>query len=160
MAEHERLALHLLLNRSRRTTARRLVFEQLGRQGPSSRPELVAAVRGKVSRAGVYKIMREFVRLDVVVRRSDGAYVLTDRFRLHHHVMICRHCGAKAHFYNRAIEEALGMYMHQSSMAIDSHNIELFGTCHRCHHNGAPSRLPLVPGQFRRPPRSLMQRLS
>lgn len=118
------------------TAPRKVVFEVLQHKEPQTMRDLVAACRGKVDRASVYRTIQLFEQVGIVQRLQIGwkyKLELSDKFSVHHHHLSCIKCG-----HTIAIDEdaVLEKRMYALTMAYDfmpqDHQLEIRGLCNAC----------------------------
>ncbi len=127
-----------LLSRHRlRSTEGRLRILKL--LASSARPLSAAEVHAGLGAEGpdlatVYRTLDRFAELSlaIAVRFGDG----TRRFEIargdHHHHMVCRLCGSVADLASCKIEPLEDLAMQRHGFRVESHSLELYGTCRRC----------------------------
>lgn len=128
----ERLRTHLRLNRLRRTPQRELFFDAIGKLQPISRQNLARELAGQLSHTSSYRLIHEFIKIDVVIQSTDGLLSLSDRFMQHHHTRLCRACGARTNFGDTALEKALIKAAQKADFILEDHRLELIGLCRQC----------------------------
>lgn len=105
--------------------------------GHFTAPELVRESRRRglpVGRATIFRALEVFLDLGLVERLDmpDGehAYVLCEP--AHHHHVVCQQCGRSAEVDDQGMRAVVQEIERRTGYAIDSHRMELFGTCPRC----------------------------
>lgn len=104
---------------------------------PMSAKDLYAAVSSKgINLASVYRAVELFVREGVVaqVDSPDGIrrYELSDRYRPHHHHVVCRECGSTRDIPG-CVLGGLGKKAEKlTGFKILTHQFSLTGLCPRC----------------------------
>lgn len=116
-----------------RTETRDEVFValyRLGRCRPKQlREKLTTAV---IDRVTIYRTLQFFIAQGIVTRLPNETIELTDRFKQHHHHLVCSHCGKEIGFNDDAIERAIKHQMANRDFRLDSHQVELTGICGQC----------------------------
>lgn len=126
------------------TRARRAVAELIAsRSGHFTAAELLDQAekrRLKVGRASVFRALDLFTELGVLERldlpSGEHAYVACEPAQHHHHV-VCRSCGRSVEVQDAGLQLVVGEIARRSGYVIDTHRLELFGTCADCADNGA-----------------------
>jgi Fur family transcriptional regulator, ferric uptake regulator len=121
-----------------RTEPRRLVATMVAQHdGHFTAPELVRESRRRglpVGRATIFRALEVFLGLGLVERLDlpDGehAYVLCEP--AHHHHVVCQRCGRTTEVYDLGLGSVVREVERRTGYAIDSHRVELFGTCPSC----------------------------
>jgi Fur family ferric uptake transcriptional regulator len=89
-----------------------------------------------VSRASIYRILDQLVRLGLVVRVATGGamarYERADTGSGHHHHLFCERCGAVRPFADAALERAISALCRRLPYSVSGHEIQLWGTCGSC----------------------------
>ncbi len=121
-----------------RTEPRRLVATMVAQHdGHFTAPQLVRESRRRglpVGRATIFRALEVFLDLGLVERLDmpDGehAYVVCEP--AHHHHVVCQRCGRTAEVDDRGLRAVVQEIEGRTGYAIDSHRVELFGTCPSC----------------------------
>ncbi|HTS14607.1 MAG TPA: Fur family transcriptional regulator [Candidatus Sulfotelmatobacter sp.] len=121
-----------------RTEPRRLVATMIAQHdGHFTAPELVRESRRRglpVGRATIFRALDVFLALGLVERLDlpDGehAYVMCEPS--HHHHVVCQRCGRTVEVDDRGLRAVVQEIEQRTGYAIDSHRVELFGTCPAC----------------------------
>lgn len=117
------------------TRPRQLVFDALQHHRSLTMHELTKACAG-VDRASVYRTVELFEKLGIIVRIPTGwkyRLELGEAFHEHHHHATCRVCGASIALPEDAeLEKRLEKLAAQRHFTLESHQIELTGTCEAC----------------------------
>jgi Fur family transcriptional regulator, ferric uptake regulator len=122
-----------------RTEPRRRVATMVAQHdGHFTAPELVRESRRRglpVGRATIFRALDVFLDLGLVERLDlpDGehAYVLCEP--THHHHVVCQRCGRTAEVDDdRGLRAVVQEIEQRTGYAIDTHRVELFGTCPSC----------------------------
>jgi Fe2+ or Zn2+ uptake regulation protein len=119
------------------TGPREEVLSVLARHSePLSARRVREEVGGRVNLASVYRTLELFLRQGVVVE-VDGLpegrrYELSDRFRAHHHHVVCRSCGDVRDVEGCLLDQALRQLGEKLNFLILSHEVRVVGLCGRC----------------------------
>ena len=107
---------------------------------PLTLPEILAA-RPSLAQSSAYRNLTALEQADVV-RRVNGAdefarYELAEDLTEHHHHLICSACGrvedtAMPGAIETAIEDAIARVEREHGFAVQSHRLDLLGTCRAC----------------------------
>jgi Fur family transcriptional regulator, ferric uptake regulator len=128
-----------LERQGQRLTGPRRTVAQLveGRSGTFTAAELLDdARRGArpIGRATVFRAIDLFVELGLLERidlpSGDHAYVMCDP--LHHHHVVCSVCGRQTEVADAGVAQVVDRMERQTGYRIDSHRLELYGTCPAC----------------------------
>jgi len=116
-----------------RTQARDDVFVALYRLG-RCRPKQLREKLGStaIDRVTIYRTLRFFIAQGIVVRLPNDTIELTDRFKQHHHHLVCSRCGKEIGFNDDAIEKAIHAQVANRDFRLEAHQVELTGTCGSC----------------------------
>jgi Fur family transcriptional regulator, ferric uptake regulator len=119
------------------TSDRIRLFQELkSLESPCSIAQLVALTKGDLNTTTVYRNLEIFEEIGVVQRLYSGwkyKVELTDSYSPHHHHMICNKCQAVISFNEpENIITALDEFAKSYSFKIESHSLELKGTCKSC----------------------------
>ncbi|MGH2358256.1 MAG: Fur family transcriptional regulator [Candidatus Limnocylindria bacterium] len=123
------------------TRPRRQVAELIGtRSAPFTAAELLEHVdrRGlRIGRATIFRALEVFARLGVIERLDlpDGehAYVVCrPETTTHHHHIVCATCGRSTAIVGCNIAGLAADVADRTGYRVDTHRIELFGTCPTC----------------------------
>lgn len=97
---------------------------------------IVAACRGSVDRASVYRTITLFEKIGVVQRLQIGwkyKLELSNNFHHHHHHFSCRLCGQIIPMpEDRQLESRLQKVAKQQGFKIEEHQLEIQGICQNC----------------------------
>jgi Fur family ferric uptake transcriptional regulator len=110
--------------------------------GHVSAEELVHRARAgdqKVSVATVYRTLKLLAEsgLAVALDFGDGQSRWESALdRSHHDHLVCRRCGAIVEFANDEIERLQAMVARRHGFVVESHRLELYGTCGGCRRSG------------------------
>jgi len=119
------------------TQARRIIFAALENKEPQTMREVVAACRGRVDRASVYRTIALFERLGIVQRLQIGwkyKLELGDAFHRHHHHLTCSRCGRTfALPEDQQLEKRLKTLAAAQDFAMQGHQLEIQGLCKNCY---------------------------
>lgn len=128
--------------RQRYTRGRRRLVDALrGADGPLTIPQILDT-DARLAQSSVYRnlvVLEEVGVVTRIVTRDDFArYELAEDLTEHHHHLICSSCGGVADFSLEAdietdLERALQRVARRSSFTVDSHRLDLVGTCAACH---------------------------
>jgi Fur family transcriptional regulator, ferric uptake regulator len=123
------------------TKPRRLVFEYLQTCDRAlSMRELVNELADSIDRASIYRIVSLFEQLGIVQRIRLGwkyKIELSDLFNHHHHHATCMLCGITFTLTENAkLEQLIEQMAETIDFTLQSHDIEIRGTCTRCTKNG------------------------
>jgi Fur family ferric uptake transcriptional regulator len=108
-----------------------------GKVLPLSAKDIFAAVSARgINLASVYRAVELFVREGVVaqVDSPDGVrrYELSDRYRPHHHHVVCRDCGATRDVSGCGVKGLEERAARLTGFKIVGHHLSLTGLCPRC----------------------------
>ncbi|WP_420638598.1 Fur family transcriptional regulator [Candidatus Poriferisocius sp.] len=125
----------------RYTSGRRRLVSVLQRaEGPVTITQILAADRS-LAQSSVYRnlaILEQVGVVTCIVTRDDfSRYELAEHLTEHHHHLICSSCGDVADFsLDNWAEASLDRALHQAAgrfgFAIDTHRLDLLGTCAAC----------------------------
>ena len=119
---------------------RRLVAVLQTGGGPLTITQILAADRS-LPQSSVYRnltILEEVGAVTRIVTRDDFArYELAEHLTEHHHHLICSTCGDVADFSldaraEASLDRALQRAAERAGFAIDTHRLDLLGTCASC----------------------------
>ncbi len=122
------------------TGRRRLVGILRSGGGPMTINQILAADR-RLPQSSVYRnltILEHAGAVTRIVTRDDFArYELAEHLTEHHHHLICSTCGDVADFSLDArtetnLDRALQKAAEQAGFSIDTHRLDLIGTCPSC----------------------------
>lgn len=121
------------------TPNRRLVAELVaGSKGHFSAADLLDRVRerrAKVGRATIFRALELLTALHEVERldlpNGSHAYVLCDPDEHHHH-LVCSRCGQGVDVADGELASLVDEIGRRNGYRIESHRLELFGTCATC----------------------------
>jgi Fur family ferric uptake transcriptional regulator len=108
------------------------VFLALAEHGPCTRQQLAAHVATQANQATVYRAVNFFIEAGVAMEVRPRLIELTDRFKQHHHHLVCNKCGKEISFHNEALERALERLAALRGFQVENHAIELDGLCRMC----------------------------
>lgn len=120
-----------------RVTAPRLgIFRILNRYSPLTMSQLIekASVDG-IDMVTAYRTISLFQKLALAQELGMGRnrlLELSDSFHGHHHHFICVKCGKVTDFDTEVVEAEIRRLGSQLGVAIDSHQLEVSGTCAQC----------------------------
>lgn len=117
------------------TKPRRAVFDALQHHSSFTMAELVATC-SEVDRASVYRTSELFESLGILIRIPNGwkyRLELGEAFHEHHHHATCSVCGGSIALpEDPALERRLRDLAKRRNFTLQSHQIELTGTCEAC----------------------------
>jgi len=122
----------------RLTEPRRQVAELIAdHDGHFTAADLVDAARDRrlgIGRATIFRALDLFATLRVVERVDlpDGGHAYVGCEPVHHHHVICTSCGRSAEVEDCGMVEVVRQVGRRSGYRVDSHRLELFGTCPDC----------------------------
>ena len=124
----------------RLTEPRRAVAQLIAaRDGHFTAAELLDDARARrpgIGRATVFRALETFTELDLLERvdlPSGGhAYVPCERASHHHHI-VCSTCGRTTAVEDVGLVTAMEEAQRRSGWQVESHRLELYGRCPRCH---------------------------
>jgi Fur family ferric uptake transcriptional regulator len=130
----------------RLTGARKRVAALIGRQsGHFTAADLLSAADRshlRVGRATLFRNLELFTELGALERldlpTGEHAYVACEPEQHHHHV-VCRSCGRSVEVEDGGLQSVVADIANRSGYRIDTHRLELFGTCPTCAGAGAES---------------------
>lgn len=117
------------------TRQRKLIFMALLEQGALTTPEIATLLSGSVDRATVYRTLETFEEIKLVDRIWDGwksKIELSDAFVTHHHHATCSSCEKGMRIESAELETTLRSIAKKLNFNMDSHTVELYGTCEAC----------------------------
>lgn len=118
------------------TQSRKLVFKALQGKEPQTMQAVVAACKGKVDRASVYRSIALFERLGIVQRLQIGwkyKLELSDKFHHHHHHLTCLKCGETFMLdEDQQLETQLRLLAARHRFKMRGHQLEVQGICQNC----------------------------
>ena len=123
----------------RLTLPRKAVAELIsGHTGHFTAAELLNEARRRrfrLGRATLFRNLELFTELGALERldlpTGEHAYVACEPEQHHHHV-VCRSCGRSAEVEDSGLQWVVSEIARRSGYAIDTHRLELFGTCAQC----------------------------
>lgn len=124
----------------RYTAQRRAIVDALRRKGnPVPIPEL-ADPRGGLPQSSVYRnlaVLEQAGAVHRVVASEFARYELAEELTEHHHHLVCRSCGtiedvAVPPAFERQVRRAVNEIADRTGFAVQSHRLDLFGTCRNC----------------------------
>ncbi|MGZ6260365.1 MAG: Fur family transcriptional regulator [Candidatus Limnocylindrales bacterium] len=99
--------------------------------------DLLAEARARrlpIGRATVFRALELLTTLHVVERldlpTGEHAYVPCEP--IHHHHLLCERCGRSVEIRDGRLADAVDEIGRATGFRIDSHRVELFGTCPSC----------------------------
>jgi Fur family ferric uptake transcriptional regulator len=108
------------------------------RHGHFTAAELFADVhrrRLRIGRATLFRNLDLFTELGALERldlpNGEHAYVSCEP-REHHHHVVCRSCGMSVEVADGGLQSVVADIARRSGYSIDTHRLELFGTCPAC----------------------------
>jgi Fur family transcriptional regulator, ferric uptake regulator len=136
----ERGAVVAALDRGgRRLTESRLAVAALiaTRQGHFTAADLVEDARAsrlQIGRATIFRSLEMLLELGVVERIDlpSGEHAYVGCQPSHHHHVVCSSCGRSADFDDVRIAAVVADAARRTGFQIESHRLELFGTCAAC----------------------------
>jgi Fe2+ or Zn2+ uptake regulation protein len=123
----------------RLTDTRRAVVDLIARRnGHFTAADLVDAARTRrldIGRATIFRALDLLLELGVVERldlpSGEHAYVACEPTAHHHHV-VCSSCGRSAEIDDAGLRAVVDDVARRTGYAVDTHRLELFGTCPAC----------------------------
>lgn len=127
----------------RLTEPRRAVLELIGgRNGHFTAADLVEAARSRrlnIGRATIFRALELLLDLGLVERldlpSGEHAYVACEP--AHHHHVVCSSCGRSAEIDDAGLRAVVDDVARRTGYLVDTHRLELFGTCPACAQGGA-----------------------
>jgi Fur family ferric uptake transcriptional regulator len=122
----------------RRTAPRRALAGVIaGHAGHFTADELLAESRKRrlgIDRATVFRSLDLLVELDVVERLDlpTGEHAFVACEPAHHHHVVCSSCGRSIGVADHGLERVAAAIGRATGYLIDTHRLELFGTCMDC----------------------------
>jgi Fe2+ or Zn2+ uptake regulation protein len=122
----------------RLTEPRRQVADLIARHdGHFTAADLVADARGRrlrIGRATIFRALDLFTTLRVVERVDlpAGGHAYVGCEPIHHHHVICTTCGRTTEVEDCGMREVAREVARRSGYRVDTHRLELFGTCPDC----------------------------
>jgi Fur family ferric uptake transcriptional regulator len=117
------------------TKPRLVVFNVLNREEPLTISQIIKLVDGKIDRASTYRTITLFEKLGILNRLSFGfkfKFELSDKFREHHHHLVCLNCGAIEEINEQTLEDFIHKAATKSGFQIQNHQLEIQGLCENC----------------------------
>ena len=120
------------------TGPRRAVAELVAeRSGHFTAADLVAEARARrtpIGRATIFRSLELLSSLGVVERLDlpNGEHAYVGCEPAHHHHVICSSCGRSSEFDDAELSAVVEAVARRTGYRIDSHRLELFGTCAAC----------------------------
>lgn len=120
------------------TAPRRAVAELIGdREGHFTAAELVEDAelrRLGIGRATIFRALEVFAALGVVERLDlpSGGHAYVGCEPAHHHHVVCTVCGRSTEIEDCGMAEVVREIGRRSGYRVESHRLELFGTCPDC----------------------------
>lgn len=123
----------------RLTEPRRAVASLIGsRAGHFTSADLLADARRRrlpLGRATLFRNLELFTALGALERldlpSGEHAYVACEPEQHHHHV-VCRYCGRSVEVQDSGLQSVVAEIARHSGYRIDTHRLELFGSCAQC----------------------------
>jgi Fur family transcriptional regulator, ferric uptake regulator len=137
---HEAVEHRLRAVGQRYTAQRRTIVDVLRRKGnPVSIAEL-ADPRDGLPQSSVYRnlaVLEQAGAVHRVVTDEFARYELAEALTEHHHHLVCRSCGtvedvAVPPAFERQVRRAVNEIAERTGFAVQSHRLDLFGTCRNC----------------------------
>jgi Fe2+ or Zn2+ uptake regulation protein len=122
----------------RLTGPRRAVADLIaGRRGHFTAADLVAEATNRrldIGRATIFRALELFTELGLVERVDlpNGEHAYVGCARAHHPHVICSSCGRTTEVEDCGMQAVADEVARRSGYRIDTHRLELFGTCPRC----------------------------
>lgn len=124
-----------------RSTAPRRAVAQLvaARDGHFTAAELLDDARARrvgIGRARVFRVLDLLTRSDLLERLDlpTGGHAYAPRERAsHHHHIVCSTCGRTTAIEDMGLVTAMEDAQRRSGWQVESHRLELYGRCPRCH---------------------------
>jgi Fur family transcriptional regulator, ferric uptake regulator len=125
------------------TGPRREVVDLIAaRKGHFAASDLVREARRQrlgLGRATIFRTLDVLAGLDVVERldlpSGEHAYIACEP--AHHHHVVCSRCGRAVEVIDGDLARVVERIGQRTGYRIDSHRLELFGTCAACRHEAA-----------------------
>ena len=123
---------------ARLTGPRRRVAELVaGRTGHFTAADLAADARARgvpIGRATIFRALELLATLGVVERVDlpDGDHAYVACAPAHHHHVICERCGRSTEVDDSGVAAVVREVADRTGYRIDTHRLELYGTCPRC----------------------------
>ena len=120
------------------TAPRRAVAELIAdRPGHFTAAELVEDAERRrlgIGRATIFRALEVFAALGVVERLDlpSGGHAYVGCEPAHHHHVVCAVCGKSTEIEDCGMAEVVREIGRRSGYRVDSHRLELFGTCPDC----------------------------
>ena len=107
------------------------------RSGHFTAEELLTEARRRrrpLARATVFRALELLEELGLIERVDlpSGAHAYVRCEEGHHHHLVCASCGRSVELAEEALDRALLAAARSSGYRLDSHRLELFGTCPQC----------------------------
>jgi Fe2+ or Zn2+ uptake regulation protein len=122
------------------TEPRRAVARLIAaREGHFTAADLLDDARARrvgIGRATVFRALDLFTELEILERvdlpTGNHAYVPCEQASHHHHI-VCSSCGRTTSVEDAGLAAALEETQRRNGWQVESHRLELFGRCPRCH---------------------------
>ncbi len=117
------------------TAPRLAVFTALYQADKPLRPAKIAKLCSHINRSSVYRTLDIFSSLHItntVLRGWTPTVELSDKFKPHHHRIICSQCGANTSIESDALEATLNQIARAKGYKLSNHTVELAGLCPKC----------------------------
>jgi Fur family ferric uptake transcriptional regulator len=134
---HSELQSILSDNKYSLTKPRQVVFDVFNEQAPLTISQAIDLVGDRIDRASVYRTIALFEKLGILNRLSFGfkfKFELSDKFREHHHHLVCLSCGAIEEINEQTLEDFIHKAATKSGFQIQNHQLEIQGLCQNCQH--------------------------
>jgi Fur family ferric uptake transcriptional regulator len=132
--------INTLTDTGHRLTGPRLALASLIDRQPGhfTASSLLEQARGhglRLGRASVFRTLDLLAELGALehIDLPDGEHAYVACEPAHHHHVICQSCGRVTEVADAGLAAAVAEMSRRSGWKIDSHRLELFGYCPRCH---------------------------
>lgn len=129
---------HVLKRAGHRVTRQReIVLDAVcAGDGHTSLDDILACTRQRdrsVDRSTVYRALRLFVELGLVVEAKPGGETLYEISKVHpHHHLVCRACGREQEISNASVQAMVDEIHREHRFHVATDHLVLFGVCAQC----------------------------
>jgi Fur family ferric uptake transcriptional regulator len=111
-----------------------LIARQLGHFTAADLVDDARSGRLAIGRATIFRSLELFAALNVVERVDlpGGGHAYVECEPVHHHHVICTTCGRTTEVEDCGMREVAREVARRSGYRVDTHRLELFGTCPDC----------------------------
>jgi Fe2+ or Zn2+ uptake regulation protein len=114
------------------TQPRNEIYLALARLGPCSATELATKLTGRINRATVFRTIKLFLAIGVVLRLGSGLIELAPPHRPRHHYLKCSNCGRRTGFNDDKLEAQVARLAASRNFIPGQSVLEISGQCQNC----------------------------